>query len=93
MRLYRVFNNDLLTQLTRSAYSVSIVDLKTGNPAFTADVANVALYKDCMNKLLSLAYKHIGRWRYDLITKKSIKLGTEVIALVDGTTHMGLPLS
>ncbi len=106
MRLYQLFNNDLLHSLSESGYSAGIVELKTGTPGYADDIALIALYKKCMNILLSTAYKHSRQWRYDFNARKSLalcfgqdeakgqnlRLGGEKVQLIDSTCHMGVPL-
>lgn len=106
MRLFQVYNNDLLTELTQLKGSVAIADIKTGNPAFADDLAIVALFKRCMNDMLNASYRHSRLWRYDFNAKKSqsmifgkdvapeqkLKLGGVEIPFVEGTKHMGVPL-
>ncbi len=106
MRLYQLFNNDMLQTLSQKGFALRILDLKTGCPAFADDIALLALFKLVMNILLRYAYGHSLLWRYDYNAKKSggmcfgkdlapdqkLMLGDEEILLTDGGTHMGVPL-
>lgn len=106
MRLYQIYNNDLIKSLSLSGMSVGIVDLKTGAPTFADDVAVISLYKAGMNVLLDIAHKHSVKWRYnfngakfqalcfgkDVAPDQAIVFGGQDIALQAGTKHMGVPL-
>ncbi len=106
MRLYQLYNNDLLKQFIQSGICIGIVDLRTGALAFADDVALLALYKLCMNVLLSMARRHSILWRYDYnpgkfqglcfgkdkAVSQPIKMGDQEIVLKAGTNHMGVPL-
>lgn len=106
MRLFQLFNNDLLTNLAKSEPCVGIYDLKTGAPTFADDLAIMTLFKPAMNKLLKQGHKHSVKWRYNFNAKKShslcfgrdecssqkLFLGGEEIENLDGTFHMGVPL-
>ncbi len=106
MRLYQIYNNDLLNDLNTTNVSVGILDLKTGSPAFADDIAVVSLYKRTLNILLSMAKSHGRKWRYDYNAGKSmglcfgkdlsqnqnLELGQKQIALSKGLSHMGVPL-
>jgi hypothetical protein len=107
MRLYQVFNNDLVTKLSTMHVSVGILDLRSGVPTFADDIALIALFKVCMNILLGTAFSHSRTWRYDFHANKSLGLrfgkdmaesqslvlGDVVIAVKSGETHMGVPVS
>ncbi len=64
MRLYQLFNNDLLYALGQYEGAVGIFELQTGSPTFADDIALLALYKASMNCLLQTAYEHSRTWRY-----------------------------
>jgi len=106
MRFYQLFNNDLLNDLCQSALCASVIDLKTGTPAFADDVAIIALFKFCMNGLLEKSRNHSLKWRYnyngdkfqglcfgrDVASSQALYFGGQEIILKSGTNHMGVPL-
>ncbi len=107
MRLYQLYNNELLRDLGDTGLEAQIYELKTGNPAYADDVAVVCLAKQTMNSCLSTALSFSKRWRFDFNIKKTIGLvfgpdnapdqqlhmGGDIIATSRGSLHMGVPLA
>ncbi len=58
MRMYQLYNNDLLWELKQHPASVGIFELRTGVPSFADDIALLTLFKLAMNVLLGIAYTH-----------------------------------
>ena len=52
MRLYQIYNNDLLEALMKKQASLGIFDNKSCNPAFADDIAVTALFVKTMNTML-----------------------------------------
>ena len=52
MRLYQIYDNDLLESLRNNQESLGIFDIKSGNPAFADDIAVAALFVKTMNNML-----------------------------------------
>ena len=51
MRLYQIYNNDLLESLLNNQASLGIFDIKSCNPAFADDIAVAALFVKTMNNI------------------------------------------
>ena len=106
MRLYQLYNNDLLTELSQSQLCVCTLDLRTGVSGFADDVAIIALFKYCMNALLEVARKHSVKWRYnynagkfqalcfgkDVAPDQILQFDDRELILKPSTKHMGVPL-
>ena len=104
MKLYTIFNNDLLCTLKNLAARVG--DIHTTCPAYADDIALVALYKPIMQRLLNLAYEHSRKWSYDFNPSKSVLvlcgrdlspstglyLGEQRLSSVKMEKHLGVPL-
>jgi len=109
MKLYIIFNNDLLDQLDRSGHGVqcSSPPLNFSCPAYADDVSMVTLYKPKLQALLDISYQHSCIWRYAFNPKKSqvlifgndsspcrqLHLGGEALAVVSRAKHLGTPLA
>ena len=109
MRLYVIFNSDLLDQLRYSMYGVRISNLpySTCCPAYADDVAIVNLHKPNLQKLLDIAYQHSCSWRYCFNPKKShvlifgvdrcpsmdLYIGIQKLNIVAADKHLGIPLA
>jgi len=109
MKLYMVFNNDLLEDLCAMGVGAGISRVFTPLicPAFADDLAIITLYKPLMHVALKLVYAHSARWRYSFNPDKShvlvfgedhcrshqLALGEAVIATVKCDKHLGVPLA
>ena len=73
MKLYMLFNNDLLDAFCRVTGGAGIqnIDIPLSSPAFADDVSVVTRYKPHMQLMLNTAYKHSCLWRYEFNPKKS----------------------
>ena len=108
MKLYLVFNSDLLDELQNSNLGARLsrpaMDLCC--PAYADDVSLVTLYKPCMQSLLVIADKHSSKWRYDFNPTKShvivlgddsspdrqLYLGDYALDVILAEKHLGVPL-
>ena len=71
MRLYQIYNNDLLESLIKNQASLGIFDIKSGNPAFEDDIAVTSLFVKTMNHMLCEVDSHGIKRRYKFNTNKS----------------------
>ena len=109
MKLYVVFNSDLLDQLNKSRHGVQLSKppLNMCCPAYADDISLVALHRPSMQALLSIVYQHSLLWRYDFnptkshvlviggkaIPKVDLYLGCQQLAIVSSSKHLGIPLT
>ena len=106
MKLYVVFNNDLLDQLGTSGHGARLSGMNICSPAYADDICLVSLHKPSLQAMLNIAYKHSQLWRYEFNPSKShvmvigkdtsvgnkLKLGDQDIELVKVDKHLGVPL-
>ena len=72
MRLYQIFNNDLLKELNEHVMTLKVYQHKIGSPAFADYVVVTAKSKRTMNILLEVALTRAHKWRYKLNPQKCI---------------------
>ena len=109
MKMYMVFNNDLLDLLCRmdGGASISYINFPLVSPAFADDISIVTLHKPHMQLMLNVAYRHSCMWRYefnpakshviifgrDLCPMRQLCMGEQPIDIVECDTHLGVPLA
>lgn len=103
MKLYGVFNDELIKDLAESGNGTMIGSISCGNPTFADDIAVATLSKMNLNNQLNIAYLYSCKWRFNFNVKKTqclvfgrdkrpdmpIKLGREVIKVTDRGIHLG----
>jgi len=109
MKLYIVFNSDLLDQLQSCAHGA----LTPGSvhclscPSYADDIAMVTLYKPSMQAMVDIAFRHSCLWRYEFNSMKShllvfgrdlspamdVYLGGNALEIVKLDKHLGVPLA
>ena len=72
MVLYIIFVNDLLEELCQSKLGLTVCNMNSASPAHADDVALVALYPTCLNKMLDICHVYSRKWRYDYNEDKSV---------------------
>ena len=106
MRLYQIFNNDLLKELNEHVMTLKVYQHKIGSPAFADDVVVTAKSKRTMNILLEVASTHAHKWRYKFNPQKCVYMmfgqdkepevavvfGTSTVKQVENTLYLGVPL-
>ena len=106
MRLYLVYINDLIRQLRQSGYGLQIYGINAASPVHADDLALLALYKPCINKVLDMSLRYSRKWRYQFNCSKTvymmwgkdnhpfmkIEMGGEPLKLVQSSKHMGVKL-
>ena len=70
--LYQIFINDLVITLKTNEYGIMIGKTNVTCPAYTDDLAMMALYKPGWNELLQIAYDHSVKWNYTFSIKKNV---------------------
>ena len=107
MWLYMVFVNDLIEELCTSGYGICINGMNLASPAHADDIALIALYKACANKLLQIALMYSQKWQYLYNEDKTkfmisgidrepgvhIMMGSSQIECVNSYRHVGVVLS
>ena len=107
MRLYQIFNNDLLRELNEHVMTLKVYQHKIESPAFANNVVVTAKSKRAMNILLKVSLTHAHKWRYTFNPQKCIYMmfgldkepevavvfGTSTVKQVENTLYLGVPLS
>ena len=107
MKIYQVYINELIKELTMSLYSVYIGLTNVTAPTFADDLSMIAFHKIGMKSLLSIAHSYSVKWQYEYGMSKCVmmlwghdtepnvklKLGNHVIATTESTKHMGVKLT
>ena len=62
MFLYEVVGNDMLMELNKCIYGANLMKNKISSPAFADDVTLIAVSKDAIQQLVSIANKHSRKW-------------------------------
>ncbi len=106
MKLYGVFNDSLINELTESGYGTKICSIRCGNPTFADDIAIASTSKMALNRQLDIAHRYSCKWRFSFNVKKTqgaifgedkspdivTKLGREVVQVTAQGNHLGTPL-
>jgi hypothetical protein len=75
MKLYVIFNSDLLDQLSSSKFGARLSgtakNIHVCCPAYADDISIVALHKPNLQAMLDIAHKHSSMWRYEFNPQKS----------------------
>ena len=107
MKLYVVFNADLLDELMASGHGARVCGSNLSCVAYADDIALMALYKPKLQALLDIAYVHSCKCRYEFNPSKShviiygrdmgpdmsLRLGSHELEVVGSDKHLGIPLS
>jgi hypothetical protein len=107
MKLYQIFNNDLLLDIQRSGSGAYINDVNVSCPAFADDVSLVSLLKQSMQTMLDMAYQYSCKWRFEFNPDKSVVmcfgkdvspdrrlcLGDTSLIVCTSQMHMGVMLT
>ena len=105
--LYKIFVNDLISELNNSEIGASLFDLNVSCVAYADDIALIATYHTSMQKLLHMAFQHSQRWQYKYNSKKCevicfthnpkdpfiFWLGNNKIPIVTHSKHLGIIVS
>jgi hypothetical protein len=107
MKLYTVFNGDILDQLLLSGNGAKLAGIDIACPAYADDIALVAVHKPHLQALLDIAVEHSRCWRYNFNPSKSFALvfgkdhcpqrnlclsGT-ALNITRSSKHLGVPLA
>ena len=73
MKLYMIFNNDLLETLAENNIGtyLRIPGINVTCPAYADDISLVALYKSSLQAMLDEVYDHSRLWRYEYNADKT----------------------
>ena len=107
MEMFKIQNNDLLSELKSNKLGCSINNIPVNSPSYADDIALVALHKPILQRMLNIAYRFSQRWRFEFNATKSellifgtdmcpnlaLTFGTEHVQKVTVTKHMGLVLA
>ena len=107
MRLHSFFFNALLTELKEQCRGARIGSIVVPSPTFADDLTVVALTKAALNHLFGVANRYSNRWRFVFSAEKTlamvfgddidpgidITLGGQKVTVVDGCTHVGIPVT
>ena len=69
--MYKVYVNGLLCVLTNHCYAIFINGLRIPSPSFAGDITLLALYPSFLKTFMSICYKYVIKWRYELNHSKS----------------------
>ena len=105
MKLYTVFNNDLLNLLTESGHGAKLSGIDISCPTYADDISLVALHCSSLQAMLNIAYQHSTTWRYQFnptkssvllfgtdIQNVSLRLGPHELTVNKTDKHLGIPL-
>ncbi len=106
MKLYGVFNDELLRKLKDSGDGATVGQIRCGNPTFADDVAIATVTKQALNRQLDTAFLYSCKWRFSYNANKSlaivigedkrpdmnVKLGEDIVKIVTVGNHLGTPL-
>jgi hypothetical protein len=100
--MYEIFMNDLIQEIIDCKLGSSIGDIHIACPAYADDMTIITTHHTNMQNILSKAYKHSRKWRYNFSANKSeiliygqdkrnyhFWLGNEKVPNVEFTTHLG----
>ena len=107
MKLYTVFNSDLLEELVCSGHGARLTGTNIACPSYADDIALVALHKPSLQALMDISVDHSSRWRYnfnpikssvlifgrDECPARSLVLGDQEVEIVKCAKHLGVPLA
>jgi hypothetical protein len=73
MKLYVVFNTDLLDTLQSSCHGAQLsgAGLKLSCPAYADDISMVAIHQSSIQAMINIAHRHSCKWRYTFNHTKS----------------------
>ena len=71
MKLYQVFNNDLLNELQEAGTGAHVGEYNVSCPAFADDITIMALSESGISYLLNIAYSYSIKWRMKFNYEKS----------------------
>ena len=72
MRLYQMFNNDLLHELKSSKLGAKMGHVEVACPTFADDISLIATSEVKLQLMVNIAAAHACRWRYKFNSNKSI---------------------
>jgi hypothetical protein len=72
MRLYQMFNNDLLPELKSSKLGAKMGHVEVACPTFADDTLLIATSEVKLQLMVNIAAAHACRWRYKFNSNKSI---------------------
>ena len=107
MFLYKVFGNGLLKELKQCMAGACLGDLVIAGPAYADDITLIAVSKEGLQRLFSIAYKYGLKWRFQFNPTKcvvvpfgkddnanlKIKMGNVPIRVSNSEPHLGILLS
>ena len=107
MFLYEIGGNEMLVGLSECIYGAKLMKNKIACPAFADDVTIIAVSKEAVQQLVSMAYKYSKKWRFSFNPTKcklivygkgiasnvSVKIGNHCIQKVNSDQHLGTILS
>ena len=105
MLLYICFINALMKEVHESNLGSHVLSLNTSCIGYADDLAFTALSRQCMQRMINIAFNYSCRWRFNFSAPKCavmiygkallpepMKLGTSSIKCSDMYTHVGVPL-
>ena len=63
--MYKVYINKLLNDLCAPGTGILLLNYNLSAPTFADDMPLSALYRSCLNALISIAYQYSCDWRYE----------------------------
>lgn len=106
-KLYLVYINNLIDQLTNSGYGAMIIDLKVGNPVQADDIALIAPTYPALQSMLDICYQYSQMFKFEFSPAKSevmvfecgrkeqkrdLLMNTEIIPVNECVKHVGILL-
>ncbi len=106
MKLYCIYNDDLLRELRNSRHGMRVGNIDCGSPTFADDLSLVSISKDALNRMLDITYQYSRTWRFVFGVEKcvvlifgkdesphtQISLGGTPLTVVKSHQHVGVPL-